>query len=207
MDPVHRQMTSGQLLFKRPAIQSGIRKIATLNDSLTDQLIPNRQRRIDTQLRHASRNGKLPRVQDLMKKGANPNATSKATGYNAFHEAARCDDAGGVVQALCQSNFAIDGINQPGALHPSYSPLHIAAVMNHPEATRQLLAGGADTNVVDNNAQTPYGAARQFAAMRSADAATFFDAQGTHLPDSVPGMLVRAAAQQVPSVVPPPYAE
>jgi hypothetical protein len=206
IDPVLRHATSTGTSRASPLR----RTFDTFRHAVFDGLIPNRQNRIDSQLRHAARNGSVGQVRTLLGRGADPTAVSRTKGYNAVHEAARCEKPEVMEAILARGSPAAD-LDRLARLNPQYSPLHIAAVTRNRAAVRQLLAARADPLLRNNHGQTPYAALRQQAVDHSPEAVRLFEARRKADPNSCQAQLALAAQAvqgDLPTgVTPPGYEE
>lgn len=89
------------------------------------------------------------RVQDLLSRGASPDACCNAFGGAALHETSQSDND---IVALGLIENGAD-INRKDSF--GLSPLHYAAFKNAPKVAQLLVDVGADVNATDNNFETP----------------------------------------------------
>jgi ankyrin repeat protein len=162
-----------------------------VTNPVSDALKPNPQKRKESQLRHAARAGRTAAVQALIAGGANVNAQSDQKGYTAVHEAVRSRNPATLQAVLATPNVNVD---QPAKIAPELTPLHMAAVTENADATRQLLQAGANPLATTSRGQKP--------EMLASIMANTAGRGGPHLaslradPSSVLGMLARAEAAQ-----------
>lgn len=108
----------------------------------------------EAEIHKAAYNGDMSKVEELLKKGVNPDARD-SFGGTALH-AAMFQKNIKIIQLLLQYKF---DINAQGPQN-GYTPLHDAVWSNNIEAVKLLLDEGAKTNIKGKDGLTPYGKAK-----------------------------------------------
>ena len=91
-----------------------------------------------------------PRLEAMLDAGADPNETSKRSGWSAIYAASMMQNIKGVV-ALIEAGANVNFADPDGI-----TPLHLAAGYGDAEMAALLIAAGANVNAKDGHCLTPW---------------------------------------------------
>ncbi|VVD03896.1 unnamed protein product [Leptidea sinapis] len=137
---------------------------ALSSSSKTNKDIEKKNIKGETLLHVCSRNGKVDRVVELLRQGADPNTKDNA-GWTPLHEAVQ-NGHFDLVKVLLQYNTLV---NVPGQCNET--PLHEAVRYNHKDIATELVKHGADLNARNCKGETPLQLAAQDMKVVLTDAA------------------------------------